>query len=70
MVKVEEYFGKDAGVVWKALKEKGPASVAVLKKRTKLSDKEVYGALGWLSREGKVRIDGSIPLLYKFALNE
>ena len=31
-------------------------TIKALKKATKLNDKEVYAALGWLAREGKVEI--------------
>ncbi|MBI5228900.1 winged helix-turn-helix domain-containing protein [Candidatus Micrarchaeota archaeon] len=70
MPTVEEYFGKNAGVVWHALKEKGPMNIAQLKSKTKLTDKELYGALGWLGREGKTCILGNTPLLFKFSLKE
>ena len=46
-------IGINAGLVWKAL-EQGETEVKALKKATKLSDKDMYLALGWLSREGKI----------------
>ncbi len=70
MVAVEKYFGEKAGVVWSALKENGPLSIAVLKRRTRLSSNELYAALGWLARENKIRIIGAHPLKYRFLLNE
>ena len=69
MVAVEQYFGENAGVVWRALKEKGPLSAAQLKKVSKLSPAELSGGLGWLARENKVKIEGEKPLQYKFSLN-
>jgi len=70
MVSVEAYFGEKAGIVWGVLKQNGPLSVAVLKRRTQLSSTELYAALGWLARENKIRITGESPLKYRFALNE
>ena len=48
-------FGENAGLVWNALAN-GKREIKALKKATKLNDKEVYAALGWLAREGKVEI--------------
>ena len=48
-------IGENAGLIWNALQE-GALSLKALKKATKLKDKEVYAALGWLAREGKVNI--------------
>ncbi|MFY9161026.1 MAG: winged helix-turn-helix domain-containing protein [Paludibacteraceae bacterium] len=48
-------FGENAGLVWNALAN-GKQEIKALKKATKLNDKEVYAALGWLAREGKVEI--------------
>ncbi len=55
-MKPEEIFGVNAGKVWHALKEKGPLTVQQIAKKTKLKINEVYGALGWLGREGKIEI--------------
>ena len=68
MASVEEYFGSKAGIVWQCLKEGGGLTIAQLKRKTKLSDSEIYSGLGWLSREGKVEIVGDVPLLYKYKL--
>lgn len=51
---VESIFGVNAGIVWKALNEKGPCTIADLARTTSLSREEVYGALGWLGREDKI----------------
>ncbi|MEA3343463.1 MAG: winged helix-turn-helix domain-containing protein [archaeon] len=53
-MKVEKMFGMSAGKVWKALNKDGGKSVALLSKETKLKANEVYAALGWLGREGKI----------------
>ena len=47
-----EEIGMNAGLVWNALNEKGPMTVKDLRKATKL--KQIFAALGWLSREDKV----------------
>lgn len=46
-------IGLNAGQVWKVL-EKGETNVKGLKKATKLTDKDLFLALGWLARESKV----------------
>ena len=51
-----ETIGTWAGLVWNALNETDVLSLKQLKKITKLKDKEVYAALGWLAREGKIEI--------------
>lgn len=38
------------------MNESGKLTVKGLKKATKLKEKEIYAALGWLAREGKVSI--------------
>lgn len=48
-----EKIGYNAGLIWKAL-EKGELSTKALKKATKLNEKELNFALGWLAREAKV----------------
>ena len=52
-----EVIGNWAGLVWVALNEQGKLGVQGLKKATKLKEKEIYAALGWLAREGKVSIE-------------
>lgn len=52
-----EIIGANAGLVWNALNEADALGVKQLKKITKLKDKEVFAALGWLAREDKVIID-------------
>ena len=51
-----ETIGMYAGSVWVALSTADALGVKQIKKMTKLKDKEVYSALGWLAREGKVEI--------------
>lgn len=51
-----ESIGLWAGQVWKALENTDVVGLKQLKKITKLKDKEVFAAIGWLAREGKVDI--------------
>ena len=52
-----EEIGLNAGLVWNALNEREGVTLKGLKKVTKLKDKQLYAALGWLSREDKVTIE-------------
>lgn len=52
-----EVIGNNAGTVWVALNNADVLGIRQIKKITKLKDKEVYAALGWLAREGKVNIE-------------
>lgn len=52
-----EQIGINAGKVWTILDENGRLNVKVIKKAAKLTDKDLYAALGWLAREGKVALD-------------
>lgn len=51
-----EVIGNNAGLVWNALNAANSQTVKALKKATKLKDKEIYAALGWLAREGKLNM--------------
>ena len=51
---MKEKIGSDAGNIWKVLDVQGTKSVKELKKATKLNDKEIYAAIGWLAREEKL----------------
>lgn len=51
-----ETIGAWAGQVWNALNEADVLGLKQLKKMSKLKDKEVFAAIGWLAREGKVEI--------------
>ena len=46
-------IGENAGLIWNAL-QGGALTFKDLKKATKLKNDELYLALGWLAREGKV----------------
>jgi hypothetical protein len=51
-----ETIGTWAGLVWNALNENDVLGNKEIKKVTKLKDKELYAAIGWLAREGKLNI--------------
>ncbi len=50
-------IGADAGKVWIVLNDAEAMGTKQLKKAAKLKDKELYAAIGWLAREGKLMID-------------
>lgn len=52
-----ELIGSWAGLVWNALNENSPLSLKQVKKATKLKEKELYAAMGWLGREGKLSFE-------------
>lgn len=55
-----EIIGMNAGSVWAALNEAQTLGTKQLKKNAKLkNDKELFAALGWLAREGKVAFEES-----------
>lgn len=50
-----ETIGNNAGVVWHTLNSMGKMNVKTLKKLTKIrTDKELFVAIGWLAKEGKL----------------
>ena len=52
-----ETIGLWAGAVWNALNDaNGWLTVKGLKKTTRRKEKEVFAAIGWLAREGKVNV--------------
>ena len=50
---MKDKIGTNAGLVWNALLV-GNLDIKALKKATKLNDKDIYAALGWLAREDKI----------------
>lgn len=55
-----ETIGSWAGLVWNALNGADVLGVKQLKKMTKLKDKEIFAALGWLARENKITIEEDV----------
>ena len=52
-----EKIGIDAGKVWTKLDEKGRMDVRELRKAIKLTERDVFAALGWLAKEGKLILE-------------
>ena len=50
-------IGETAGLVWHALDEGGPMSLAKLTKQLDVPRDSVMQSIGWLAREGKIRIE-------------
>lgn len=53
---MKEKIGENAGSVWNYLSESGEKDVKDIKKACKLTDKDLYAVIGWLSREDKIVI--------------
>ena len=53
---MQNEIGAAAGVIWNRLHESGEATVAQLKKATKLEPPVFDWAVGWLAREGQIVI--------------
>jgi predicted ArsR family transcriptional regulator len=52
-----EQIGETAGLVWRALSENGPLSLAKLAKEVDVPKELVLQAIGWLAREDKIHIE-------------
>ena len=50
----QSLIGKNAGIIWNLLQGKEKEEVAKLKKESKLTEAELWAAIGWLSRENKL----------------
>ncbi len=54
-----ETIGTWAGLLWNALNEADVLGTKQIKKITKLKDKELFAAIGWLARENKITISAT-----------
>lgn len=52
-------IGTWAGLVWNALNEADVLDIKQIKKMTKLKEKDIMAALGWLARENKITFEES-----------
>ncbi len=59
-----EKMGSNAGKVWTILDGSGRLSAKELKKLSKLTDKDLFAAIGWLAREGKLAMAEEDKELY------
>ena len=55
----QEKVGENSGVVWNALNGTEGKAFKEIKKESGLKEKDLYLALGWLLREGKVSVDAA-----------
>lgn len=51
---IKTTIGENAGKIWSVIDEKGEVLFTELMSATKLTEKEMLLAIGWLSREAKV----------------
>jgi hypothetical protein len=56
-IAIESIFGVNAGMVWEGLNQNGPSTIDNIMRETGLRKELVYGALGWLGREGKIAVE-------------
>lgn len=55
-------IGTNAGIVWRTINESGrPWKYEELKRETKLTDRDLNAAIGWLARENKIEFDTEMP---------
>ena len=47
-------IGNDAGKVWKVLDTWGEVDVTSIARLARIEEKDVFSAVGWLAREGKI----------------
>ena len=59
-----EKIGTNAGKVWTQIDKAGRQNVKEVKKSTKLTEKDLYAAIGWLAREGKIALEEEEKELY------
>lgn len=52
-----ENIGINAGKVWTELDRSGRMNVKDLRKAIKLTERDTFAAIGWLAKEGKLRIE-------------
>ena len=50
-------IGENAGKIWRCLYQEGVEDAHTLLDKTNLSYREFYKAIGWLSRENKIKIN-------------
>jgi hypothetical protein len=62
-----DFFGKCVGMVWNSLNESSK-TLTQLQKDTGLTAREVSMGIGWLAKEGKIRITNPESMHVKFEL--
>ena len=55
-------IGANAGIFWRTINASGrPWKYEELKRETKLTDRDLNAAIGWLARENKIEFDTEMP---------
>jgi hypothetical protein len=70
MDNIEKLIGINAGKIWRALNFSGSLTVYQLKNEIKLSENEIFQAIGWLAKENKIYKDGEFYSLDNTNLSE
>jgi len=70
MDNIENLIGINAGKIWRALNFSGSLTIFQLINELKLSQNEVFQAIGWLSKENKICKDGEFYSLDNTNLSE
>jgi hypothetical protein len=63
MSEIASLFGDRAGTIWQMLQNHGPLSETELLNLTHLTEPQLYGAIGWLARENKIRKEQNMYML-------
>ena len=66
---MKDQIGKTAGIIWTHLKKNGTQSLAALTTGTKVDKNLLHWGIGWLAREGKLKIEKDKGK-YTVSLNE
>jgi hypothetical protein len=53
---ITEKIGENAGKLWTLLNEQGAQSFKDVKKKLKLTNTDIFMAVGWLNREDKLSV--------------
>ena len=59
MVQVVLDIGESAGIIWRFLSDRGPATFAQLKRGTRLDEAVLHQGIGWLAREDKLALEAT-----------
>ena len=52
-------IGTNAGIVWRIMSNKYCWTFKELQEQTKMSEAELWSAIGWLARESQIEFDSS-----------
>lgn len=60
---ITEKNGTNAGKLWTVIEKNGPLPFKKAKTKLKLTNADLYMAMGWLNREGKISISNDDEML-------